>query len=497
MADKKQEAQAYALKVWDGQSPDLPRHERISRVRLALVGQCMSAAAIDLPLTRKDKTDVLVRQRAAGVSLQELAKLPQDEVDAFGVGLNAYRMTLDGLEEWELEEAFAEAWGGLTEAERRAQMGILNAPPATNAPKPLRYLSGSADAAAFLRKRCDEAAERFKPCPPEWEKWRLLPNVRVWEAVCLSFNIEPDDKKHAITSWLKTKGSYIVPPGLPPEYATRLRIVCANIGPKSRIKNDSSCGYLENPRQEISLPEFAVFAWEAWGHAIPEELKALQPAEVIQRRCMEVGELAEELANGRPINWDHWVKTRPRLAADDAARLMCGLDPGVYLDLNQHPEEVRGYDSTKLRRRALDMRKKARDWSMESASPAEWAEWGQEHYPGWIHAPFLHVVSQCATPGSVDRQEPEDAEQIEDAGATREKAWWEIKYDIQKLAAQYADAIVKAGEKPTQERVAEKIRQHIGAQEGESRRTVNAGQSKRLPSAATICKWGLGGWRYR
>lgn len=41
-------AQAYAERIWNGQSPDLPRVERISRVRAGLERQGMSMDDIEL-----------------------------------------------------------------------------------------------------------------------------------------------------------------------------------------------------------------------------------------------------------------------------------------------------------------------------------------------------------------------------------------------------------------------------------------------------------------
>ena len=41
-------AQAYADRVWEGQSPDLPLSERLSRVRAALVGQNLDCAGVVL-----------------------------------------------------------------------------------------------------------------------------------------------------------------------------------------------------------------------------------------------------------------------------------------------------------------------------------------------------------------------------------------------------------------------------------------------------------------
>lgn len=42
-------AQAYALRVWNGQSPNVPRNERIKRVKAALVGQNLPTEGIELP----------------------------------------------------------------------------------------------------------------------------------------------------------------------------------------------------------------------------------------------------------------------------------------------------------------------------------------------------------------------------------------------------------------------------------------------------------------
>lgn len=41
-------AQAYALRVWSGQSPDVPRNERLRRVAKALEGQGMSMEGVEL-----------------------------------------------------------------------------------------------------------------------------------------------------------------------------------------------------------------------------------------------------------------------------------------------------------------------------------------------------------------------------------------------------------------------------------------------------------------
>jgi len=42
-------AQAYAMRVWDGQSVDVPRAERIERVLNALRGQNLPTDGVSLP----------------------------------------------------------------------------------------------------------------------------------------------------------------------------------------------------------------------------------------------------------------------------------------------------------------------------------------------------------------------------------------------------------------------------------------------------------------
>jgi hypothetical protein len=42
-------AQAYALRVWNGQSPDVKREEKIRRVKLALEGQNLPFEGVELP----------------------------------------------------------------------------------------------------------------------------------------------------------------------------------------------------------------------------------------------------------------------------------------------------------------------------------------------------------------------------------------------------------------------------------------------------------------
>lgn len=43
------DAQAYAMRIWNGQSPDVKREEKIRRVKLALEGQNLPFEGVELP----------------------------------------------------------------------------------------------------------------------------------------------------------------------------------------------------------------------------------------------------------------------------------------------------------------------------------------------------------------------------------------------------------------------------------------------------------------
>jgi hypothetical protein len=51
--------QVYALRIWSGQSPDLPRAERIARVTAGMAGQGMSMEGVVLPATHDSKPETV------------------------------------------------------------------------------------------------------------------------------------------------------------------------------------------------------------------------------------------------------------------------------------------------------------------------------------------------------------------------------------------------------------------------------------------------------
>jgi hypothetical protein len=52
-----------------------------------------------------------------------------------------------------------------------------------------------------------------------------------------------------------------------------------------------------------------------------------------------IAALTEKVYNGSIINWRYWVYQMPRLSAAQAARLLCGLDPDTFDNLDSRPNK--------------------------------------------------------------------------------------------------------------------------------------------------------------
>lgn len=89
----------------------------------------------------------------------------------------------------------------------------------------------------------------------DWDKWRHIPNPKLWEATLLLMGIDPD--RHAKVN--------------DPEYEKRLRILCANFwtieGKPNLIGNDAT------PEMPVNLSRCVEWAATRW--KIPPELSAI------------------------------------------------------------------------------------------------------------------------------------------------------------------------------------------------------------------------------
>lgn len=99
----------------------------------------------------------------------------------------------------------------------------------------------------------------------------------------------------------------------------------------------------------------------------------------------------EILLNGAGIDWQYWIGRMPRLKAMDAARLMSGLDPDRFPNLDEKPGRGNPAEAIESARKILRL---AEAHSMSEATPAQWAKWAKENdvavFPGFL----LHMPEQ-------------------------------------------------------------------------------------------------------
>lgn len=91
------------------------------------------------------------------------------------------------------------------------------------------------------------------PDPANWGKWSLIPHPELWQAVCLSMDIEPP-KSCDVVEFLRLEQN---------TFNDRMQVYMANIGPP--------------PRPEAARVNLATFAAVVsnWGWPIPQQLQAI------------------------------------------------------------------------------------------------------------------------------------------------------------------------------------------------------------------------------
>jgi hypothetical protein len=125
-------------------------------------------------------------------------------------------------------------------------------------PPPIKPLSGI-QAAAILNKPAEH--DRL----PNWTVWKHIPNVKSYEAVALSLNIDPNKIRHSPSSWMADKRLF----DESDEFKDRLFVVERNIEILGVVNSENVQSSAEDP--EIPLSRFA--AWAASiGWEVPNEL---------------------------------------------------------------------------------------------------------------------------------------------------------------------------------------------------------------------------------
>jgi hypothetical protein len=108
--------------------------------------------------------------------------------------------------------------------------------------------------------------------PPRWGKWKLMPEVKAWEAVALSLDIEPSEIETHPDVWLANSDRHPFNEGN--EFDDRLAVLLANLSDRASF---SPCAISLSYRHEnsVQLGEFSAWASRVADWSIPQELRAL------------------------------------------------------------------------------------------------------------------------------------------------------------------------------------------------------------------------------
>jgi len=87
-----------------------------------------------------------------------------------------------------------------------------------------------------------------------------------------------------------------------------------------------------------------------------------------------ISTLSEGVNNGRLIDWTYWIHQLPTLTAAEAARLMCGLDPVLFENLQNRPNKN---DPSGPCGKAEAIQRLAERQGKASATPGEWLAWSR------------------------------------------------------------------------------------------------------------------------
>lgn len=111
---------------------------------------------------------------------------------------------------------------------------------------------------------------------PNWEKWRYVPNVRLWEGVALSLNVEPGKVRHSDGSWMADTHLF----NEPQDFQDRMFVAERNITTNKLLKVTGIV--IGDPRDSsVTLSSFALWA-SSIGWEIPQELTEMsQSARVL------------------------------------------------------------------------------------------------------------------------------------------------------------------------------------------------------------------------
>ena len=112
--------------------------------------------------------------------------------------------------------------------------------------------------------------------PARWQVWGNIPTVALWQAVCLTLDVEPDTERHGLTRWFDSRHG--VPAGLTQDFVDRLQVTQANVSTGGPIRpQELYVGALASPHCPVQLSEVAAFAI-CLGWPVPDAMRTLAQA---------------------------------------------------------------------------------------------------------------------------------------------------------------------------------------------------------------------------
>jgi hypothetical protein len=242
---------------------------------------------------------------------------------------------------------------------------------------------------------------------PNWREWPYMPTVMIWQAVALSMNLDPYamalDRRfpgdHNHQAVFLQNGNFASRDDKD-EFELRLKILMANRDDRTHFSQRRPDRLrTPGPFSEVALSEFTHWASSVvkWDNLPAELLAVIQTPEMSADAPAQTNDSEHEVAPGysdpdtgieerafeaafnepSSISWRYWVHQMPTLTAAQAARLISGLEPDEFQNLDNGP--TKNDHVSQLCEKAKKIQRLAETEGKLSATPGEWLEWADGH----------------------------------------------------------------------------------------------------------------------
>lgn len=128
---------------------------------------------------------------------------------------------------------------------------------------------------------------------PRWNKWRLMPEVRAWEAVALSMNIEPEKARTNKYAWMGAEHPF----DEGDEFNDRLSVLLANLADRASFPTPCTLNLGDGYKNGVRLTEFAAWAKSIAHWEMPPEMVELAEADDTKQPIPDPSAKAAQVVN--------------------------------------------------------------------------------------------------------------------------------------------------------------------------------------------------------